>query len=175
MTKVRTNDGRVIEIQLALIQDCSMLKMATDCSDEHTSFDEVPLPNIDAAIMETVVRFFETGSIPEFKDPREIFPLYDAANYLGYDKLQDSIAKGIAENIKDRSEKQINEIFGIEKELLDALKSNGFAADNVTLDYVYSNTLQDGQYTAFARQNAQILEKYLEKYGKMTVREIRNM
>ena len=175
MTKVRTNDGRVIEIQLALIQDCSVLKMATDCSDEHTSFDEVPLPNIDAAIMETVVRFFETGSIPEFQDPRDLFTLYDAANFLGYNKLQDSIAKGIAENIKSRSEKEIHNIFGIEKELLDALKGNGFASDNVTLEYVYSNTLQDGQYTAFARQNAQILAKYLEKYGKMTIREIRNM
>ena len=164
MTKVRTNDGRVIEIQLALIQDCSVLKMATDCSDEHTSFDEVPLPNIDAAIMETVVRFFETGSIPEFQDPRDLFTLYDAANFLGYNKLQDSIAKGIAENMKGRSEKEIHNIFGIEKELLDALKGN-----------VYSNTLQDGQYSSGARENAQILAKYIEKYGKMTIREIRNM
>ena len=77
--------------------------------------------------------------------------------------------------MKGRSEKEIHNIFGIEKELLDALKGNGFARDNATLDYVYSNTLQDGQYSSGARENAQILAKYIEKYGKMTIREIRNM
>ena len=60
-------------------------------------------------------------------------------------------------------------------ELLDALAWNGFAQNlDATLASVYANTLQDGQYTAFARQNAEILSKYLEKYGNMTIKQIRD-
>lgn len=167
MTKIRTNDGHVMEIELALIQDCSLLKMASE------DLDEIPLPNIDAAIMETIVRFFNTGSIPEF----ELFGLYDAANYLGYEKLQDAIAMDIAESLKGKPVDEIRKMFNLpEKELLDALKYNGFAKnENVTLDYVYSNTLQDGQYAAEARESANVLAKYLAKYGKMTIKEIRTL
>lgn len=63
-----------------------------------------------------------------------------------------------------------------ELELIEALNSNGFAnIKTATLEYVYANTLQDGQYSAGARRNADILEKYLDKYGKLTMSEIRGI
>jgi len=59
-----------------------------------------------------------------------------------------------------------------EIELIEALKCNGFARIKVaTLEYVYANTVQDGQYSAAARRNADILFKYLDKYGKLTMSE----
>jgi hypothetical protein len=118
MTRVRTNDGQVMEVDPNFVHQCSTLKMVTemtDCSDEYASFDEVPLPNVDAALMETVVRFFRSGSIPEFQDPREVFPLYDAADYLGYEALQDAVAKEVAESLKGRSAEEIRDVFGLEK------------------------------------------------------------
>ena len=55
-----------------------------------------------------------------------------------------------------------------ETELIEALKCNGFASTKTaTLEDVYNNTLQDGQYSATARMNADILSKYLDKYGKL--------
>jgi Skp1 family, tetramerisation domain len=117
MTRVRTNDGQVMEVDPNFVQQCSTLKMVTemlDCSDEYASFDEVPLPNVDAALMETVVRFFSSGSIPEFQEPREVFPLYDAADYLGYEALQDAVAKGVAESLKGRDPDEIRAIFDLE-------------------------------------------------------------
>jgi Skp1 family, tetramerisation domain len=117
MTRVRTNDGQVLEVDPNFVQQCSTLRSVTellDCSDEYASFDEVPLPNIDAALMETVVRFFSSGSIPEFQEPREVFPLYDAADYLGYEALQDAVAKGVAESLKGRDPDEIRAIFDLE-------------------------------------------------------------
>jgi len=116
MTRVRTNDGQVMEVDPNFVQQCSTLKMVTemlDCSDECASFDEVPLPNVDAALMETVVRFFSSGSIPEFQEPREVFPLYDAADYLGYEALQDAVAKSVAESLKGKSPEEIRNVFGL--------------------------------------------------------------
>jgi hypothetical protein len=63
-----------------------------------------------------------------------------------------------------------------EVELIEALNCNGFAnIKTATLEYVYANTLQDGQYAAGARRNADILAKYLDKYGKLTMSEIRGI
>ena len=116
MTRVRTNDGHVMEVDPNFVQQCSTLRSVTemlDCSDEYASFDEVPLPNIDSALMETVVRFFSSGSIPEFQEPREVFPLYDAADYLGYEALQDAVAKSVAESLKGKSPEEIRNVFGL--------------------------------------------------------------
>lgn len=84
MPRVRTNDGRVMEIEMGLVQDCRRLKMVVEMTDScDFSMHEILLKDIDAAIMETVVRFFETGSIPEFRES-----LLAAAESLGYEKLQ---------------------------------------------------------------------------------------
>lgn len=58
-------------------------------------------------------------------------------------------------------------------ELLDALAHNGFAKDYVTLNYVIANTMQDGQYSAEARENSRILMKYATVYGDMTIGDLR--
>jgi hypothetical protein len=108
MTKVQTNDGHVHEIPQGLVDECSTLKMVcemTDCTDETW----VPLPNIDSKIMETVVRFFESGSLTEFT-----FPVMLAADYLGYENLLDAGSKAIAESLKGRDPKEIRDIFGLE-------------------------------------------------------------
>jgi hypothetical protein len=118
MTRVRTNEGQVTEVDPDFVQQCQMLKMVTemtDCSDFFASVEEVPVPNIDAPTMNVILHFFQTENIPVFQDPRELFPLYDAANYLGYDKLQNAIAKSIAENLKGRSAQEIRDVFGLEE------------------------------------------------------------
>jgi hypothetical protein len=116
MTRVRTNDGHVTEVPDDLIQMCSTLKMATEMTDSCDSpMMEVPLPNINEAIMNTVVRFFESKTVPEFTEPREVFPLYEAADYLGYDNLQDAVAKSIAETLKGKDAEYIRDVFGLER------------------------------------------------------------
>ena len=115
MTKVQTNDGHVHEIPQGLVDECSTLKMVcdmTDCTDNETW---VPLPNIDSKIMETVVRFFESGSLPEFQEPRDAFPIMLAADYLGYENLLDAGSKAIAESLKGLDPKEVRDIFGLEE------------------------------------------------------------
>ena len=59
------------------------------------------------------------------------------------------------------------------KKLIEELKSNGFAQNPFrTLNYVYSNTLQDGQYSPEAREAARKLEKYIKEYGTFTIQKI---
>jgi len=115
MAQVRTNDGHVLEVPQGLVDECSTLKMVTemlDCSDEYASFGEVPLPNIDSKLMETVIRFFESESLPEFTD---LFPLFDAADYLGYEKLLDDIGKSAAQTLKGRAPEEIRRLCGLEE------------------------------------------------------------
>lgn len=118
MTKVRTSEGQVVEVDPNFVQQCSTLRMVTgmtDCSDVYASFDEVPLPNINAAIMDTITRFFESNTLPEFTQPQELFPLMMAADYLGYDALLDDAAKAVAESLKGRSAQEIRNVFGLEE------------------------------------------------------------
>jgi hypothetical protein len=65
--------------------------------------------------METVVRFFESGSLPEFQKPRDAFPVMLAADYLGYEKLLDAGSKAVAESLKGRPADEIRDIFGLEE------------------------------------------------------------
>ena len=113
MTKVQTNDGHVLEIPQGLVDACSTLKMVcemTDCTDDTWA----PLPNVDAATLETVVRFFESGSLPEFHEPRDAFPIMLAADYLGYENLLDAGSKSVAETLKGRDPSEIRKIFDLE-------------------------------------------------------------
>jgi hypothetical protein len=57
-------------------------------------------------------------------------------------------------------------------DLFEALAKNGFARDNVTLEYVIANTAQDAQYSSEARENLEILMKYIE-YQKVTIRNLK--
>jgi hypothetical protein len=59
------------------------------------------------------------------------------------------------------------------KELFDALAKNEFAKNqNVTLEYVITNTWQDSQYSRAAAENGAILDKY-RRYEHMTIRELK--
>jgi len=114
MAKVQLNDGHVLDIPIGLVDECETLRHVcymTDCTDETW----IPLPNIDSKIMETVVRFFESGSLPEFQEPRDAFPLMLAADYLGYEKLLDAGSKSVAESLKGRPADEIREICGLEE------------------------------------------------------------
>jgi hypothetical protein len=59
-------------------------------------------------------------------------------------------------------------------ELVEELKNNGFAKSNPScrLCVVYGQTLQDGQYSAEARQAADRLAKYIPTYGQWTISQI---
>jgi len=57
-------------------------------------------------------------------------------------------------------------------DLFDALAKNGYARDNVTLEYVIANTAQDMQYSPEARENLAVLMKYVE-YKKSTIGKLK--
>jgi hypothetical protein len=57
-------------------------------------------------------------------------------------------------------------------DLFEALAKNGFVSDNVTLEYVIAHTAQDAQYSSEARENLEILVKYIE-YQKVTIRNLK--
>jgi len=58
--------------------------------------------------------------------------------------------------------------------LAEELKNNGFAKSNPNwhMCVVYGETLQDGQYSAEARQAADRLAKFLPTYGQWTIEQI---
>ena len=60
------------------------------------------------------------------------------------------------------------------KELLKALEHNGFAKDTATLESVYVNTLQDGQYNPDARSAATFLSRYVKDYGSLTIGDLKS-
>jgi len=64
----------------------------------------------------------------------------------------------------------MDEIF----DLVTELATNGYARSrpNYRLCVVYGETLQDGQYSAEARQAAERLSKFLPKYGQWTIEQI---
>ena len=61
------------------------------------------------------------------------------------------------------------------EELVAALKANGFAQTRTrTLEQVWNETSQDGGYSVSAFEQGQILAKYINEYGKLTVENILN-
>ena len=107
MARVTTNDGREFSVDQTFVEACSTLKMFAG---ENTS-NLTPLPNIDSKTLEMILK----GTVPDFEDPREIFPLMNALDFLGYDALLDDCARRVAESIKGLGADEIRKIFGLEK------------------------------------------------------------
>lgn len=105
-TLVVTNDGHEFSVDQAFVYACSTLKMLTEDATE----GPVPLPNVNAATLEIILK----GTVPDFEDPREIFPLMNALDFLGHEVLLDDCARRVAESIKGWRADKIREIFGIE-------------------------------------------------------------
>ena len=76
---------------------------------ENTS-NRTPLPNVDSSTLEVILR----GTVPDFEDPREIFPLMNALDFLGHDAFLDDCARCVAASIKGLRPDEIRKIFGIE-------------------------------------------------------------
>jgi hypothetical protein len=111
MAQVQTKDGFILEVPQGLVDECETLKMVcemTDCTEDTWA----PLPNVDAATMETVIRFFESESLPAFTD---LYPLLEAADYLGYEKLLDKGCESFAEALKGRAPEEIRRLCGLEE------------------------------------------------------------
>ena len=106
MPTLVTNDGRVFSVDQAFVEACSTLKL---CAEEPDG--PVPLPNVDADTFELV----RLGQVPDFDDPREIFPLMNALDFLGYDAFLDDCARAVAESIRGLRPDEIRKIFGLEK------------------------------------------------------------
>jgi hypothetical protein len=104
-TLVVTNDGHEFSVDQAFVDACSTLKMFKEDTD-----GPVPLPNVNAATLEIITK----GTVPDFEDPREIFPLMNALDFLGHEVLLDECARRVAESIKGWRADKIREIFGIE-------------------------------------------------------------
>jgi len=106
MPTLVTNDGREFSVDQAFVEACSTLKMFAE-----EVGGPVPLPNVDAATLEMILK----GTVPKFDDPREIFPLMNALDFLGYESLLDECARLVAESIRGMRADEIREIFGLEK------------------------------------------------------------
>lgn len=106
MPTIITNDGREFSVDQPFVEACSTLKMFMEEVE-----GAVPLPNVDAATLETILK----GTVPEFEDPREIFPLMNALDFLGHESLLDDCARAVAEAIRGMRADEIREIFGLEK------------------------------------------------------------
>jgi len=105
-TLLVTNDGREFSVDQDFVGACSTLKMFA--GEEQ---GPVPLPNVDSSTLEVILR----GTVPDFEDPREIFPLMNALDFLGYDAFLDDCARRVAESIKGLGADEIRKIFGLEK------------------------------------------------------------
>ena len=106
MATVTTNDGREFSVDQDFVGACSTLKMFMEDVE-----GPVPLPNVDSATFEVILK----GTVPDFEDPREIFPLMNALDFLGYDAFLDDCARRVAESIKGLGADEIRKIFGLEK------------------------------------------------------------
>ena len=106
MTTIVANDGREFSVDQAFVGACSTLKMFVE-----DVGGSVPLPNVDAELLEIILK----GAVPDFEDPREIFPLMNALDFLGYDAFLDDCARAVAESIKGLRPDEIRKIFGLEK------------------------------------------------------------
>jgi hypothetical protein len=61
-------------------------------------------------------------------------------------------------------------------ELIKALDANGYASNpSRTLSYIIANTMQDAQYSPNSYANYNILCKYEEQYGHLTVEVLRKL
>lgn len=106
MATLLTNDGREFSVDQTFVDACSTLKMLTEDAE-----GPIPLPNINTESFEVILK----GTIPEFKDPREFFPLMNALDFLGHEALLDDYARRVAESLKGRGADEIRKIFGLEK------------------------------------------------------------
>ena len=107
MATLLTNDGREFSVDQAFIDACSTLKMFKEDVEEQSP---VPLPNVDSSTLEVILK----GTVPDFDDPREIFPLMHALDFLGHDAFLDDCARRVADSIKGLRPDEIRKIFGIE-------------------------------------------------------------
>ena len=105
-TLLVTNDGREFSVDQDFVGACSTLKMFMEDVE-----GPVPLPNVDSGTFEVILK----GTVPEFKDPREVFPLMNALDFLGHEALLDDYARQVAESLKGRGADEIRKIFGLEK------------------------------------------------------------
>lgn len=106
MATLVTNDGREFSVDQTFVDACSTIKMFMEDVE-----GPVPLPNVDAATLETILK----GAVPDFDDPREIFPLMNALDFLGHEALLDECARRVAESIRGMRADEIRTIFGLEK------------------------------------------------------------
>ena len=105
-TLLLTNDGREFSVDQTFVDACSTLKMLTEDAE-----GPIPLPNVDSGTFEVILK----GTVPEFKDPREVFPLMNALDFLGHEALLDDYARRVAESLKGLGADEIRAIFGLEK------------------------------------------------------------
>ena len=104
MATLVANDGREFRVDQAFVDTCSTLKMFTD-----EAADPVPLPNVNSETLEIILK----GTVPDFADPREVFPLMEALDFLGNEVLLDDYARRVAESLKGLAAAKVREIFGM--------------------------------------------------------------
>ena len=105
MATLVTNDGHEFSVAQAFVDVWATLRMFTEDTD-----GPVPLPNVDSKTLEVILK----GAVPDFTDPREVFPVMNALDFLGYETFLDDCARRVAESLKGLRPDEIRKIFGIE-------------------------------------------------------------
>lgn len=104
MATLITSDGRNFSVDQAFVDACSTLKMIQDDTD-----GTIPLTTIPSETLGIILK----GTVPEFEDPREVFPLMEALDFLGNEILLDDYARRVAESLKGLPPAKVREIFGM--------------------------------------------------------------
>lgn len=102
MATLIANDGCKFSVDQDFVDACSTLKMIQEDVDGH-----IPLPTVPTGTLEIILK----GTVPDFADPREVFPIMDALNFLGHEALLDDYARSVAESLKGLAAAKIREIF----------------------------------------------------------------
>jgi Skp1 family, dimerisation domain len=110
----------------AAAKRCDVIKAHLEMVKEgDMEMNNLPLPNIDASLMSTIVEFLESpyqerpnGELSQFEvdwlpaDPKEIAPLILAANYLDCQEMMDALTQHTANLMKGGTPEALREMFG---------------------------------------------------------------
>ncbi|KAI1301787.1 S-phase kinase-associated protein 1 [Halotydeus destructor] len=140
--KLKASDGEVFEVDIEVAKASMTIKnMLDDLGIEDVDQEDVPLPNVNGAILRKVIAWAEyhkddpppanddeenrerrTDDIPQWDqdflkvDQGTLFELIQAANYLDIKGLLDVTCKTVANMIKGKTPEEIRKTFNIKND-----------------------------------------------------------
>lgn len=111
--KIKTQDDKIVEIDLELAKKSTLLKnLIEDLGDD---IDVIPVNNVSHEIFMKVIEYLKNPENSDYfrMDHEMMIAVILAANFLDMEEFLDRLCKEMAENIKDKSVDEIREIFDI--------------------------------------------------------------